>query len=160
MNRARTNFASPSRNRKSCRGRRGGFTLVEVLATLLMLGIALPAILGGFTAATAAVNSSRRQAEAAGRAEPQLNSLNATQSWQNTTQGTFDGKPDYQWSAQLSNYGNGIGVNATNIVQQLDLQVTWTERTSQKPKSVTVSTLVYQTQNGSSSGSSTSGGAP
>src|SRR5882757_9568380 len=101
MIQARTSFAQPSRSLRGYRGRRGGFTLVEVLATLLMLGIAMPAILGGFTAATAAVNSGRRQAEAASLAESQLNYLIATQSWQNTTSGSFDDKPDYQWTTQL-----------------------------------------------------------
>jgi prepilin-type N-terminal cleavage/methylation domain-containing protein len=129
----------------STRPRRRGFTLVEVLATLLLLSITLPAIMMGFSLSTNAADLARRRTEAGALAESKLNELIATGLWQSGSQtGPFDNSPDYQWSASASPWGQGQGVQASNIVQQLDVVVSWGAPPQQ---SITVSTLVYQSAN-------------
>ncbi|HZL37803.1 MAG TPA: type II secretion system protein [Tepidisphaeraceae bacterium] len=147
-------------------GRRRGFTLVEVLATLMLLAIALPVIMRGIALSSAAASASKRRNEAASLAESKLNELIATGMWQNSAlQGDFslEGWPDYTWSAQLQQWGQANGAQGTNIVQEMDLQVLWNGPVGQ-PQSVTVSTLVYQTPApapgaaGGTDGQSTTGG--
>ena len=54
---------------------RRGFTLVEVLATLVLLGIILPIAMRGVSMAMAAASNARRTAEATSLAEAKLNML-------------------------------------------------------------------------------------
>ena len=55
--------------------RRGGFTLIEVLATMLLLGIVLPVAMRGVSVALSAAGTARHLSEAAVLAEAKLNEL-------------------------------------------------------------------------------------
>src|SRR5438874_13269131 len=61
---------------------RRGFTLIEVIATMLLIAIALPAIMKGVAGAASAATGTRRRTEAAGLAEAKLNQLVITNEWQ------------------------------------------------------------------------------
>lgn len=122
------------------RGRRHGFTLVEVLATLMLIAIVLPAVMRGIALATAAGSTARRRTEASSLAEAKMNEIIATQQWEGgTLAGDFAPDwPDYHWQATVQPWPQD---NTGLSMQQLDMRVTW--GTPDHPGSVTLSTLVY-----------------
>ncbi|CAN5557208.1 hypothetical protein BH10PLA1_BH10PLA1_19490 [soil metagenome] len=116
------------------------FTLVEVLAALLLIAIVLPVVMQGLSLATNAAGSAKRRTEAAGLAESKLNELVATGSWQT---GNLSGDfapdwPEYRWEANLKTYDSD---SSGQSVQELDLRVIWTQRS--RDESVALSTLTY-----------------
>ena len=162
MTPSRSNFFSPSapnraRQVSSRSPRGGGFTLIEVLATLLLLSIALPVIMKGVALSTSAASVAHRRTDAGALADSKLNELIATGDWENSTlQGDFGTDwPDYSWSAEINSWGSGQGVDGTNVVKQLDVEVSW-KNLAGGPQSVKVSSLVYQTAN-ATSGTTTGG---
>jgi prepilin-type N-terminal cleavage/methylation domain-containing protein len=125
--------ARPSRKRP-------GFTLIEVLATLMLMAIVLPAIMQGISIASGTASAARCRNEAAGLAESKLNEVVATQQWQG---GQMSGDfapdfPQYHWQATVGDWQSD---NSNVGLQQLDLKVIWTYRN--REDSVTVSTLTY-----------------
>ncbi len=120
--------------------RRSAFTLVEVMATMMLMAIVLPSVNQGIATATLAATTARRHTEAAGLAQSKLTELITNGTWQG---GTLSGDcgpdwPDYRWQATLSTWANdpqAVGM------QQLDVQILWTARS--RPESITVSGLVY-----------------
>lgn len=131
--------------------------MVEVLATLVLLAIVLPAVTQGIHLASSAASSSRHRTEASGLAESKLNELIATDQWQNgQTAGDFGADwPEYRWQATLSNWQYD---NTSAGLEQLDVQVSW--NAGNRPDSITVSTLIYDrtnTSNNTGSSGSTSG---
>jgi prepilin-type N-terminal cleavage/methylation domain-containing protein len=112
--------------------RRRGFTLIEVLAALVMLGIVLPIAMKGVSIALASASHARHMSEAASLADEKLNEIIATQDW-STTSGDFG--PDfagYQWTVTTA--------DRDYDVTEIQLSVTWTERGSQR--SLNASTMV------------------
>lgn len=137
------------RSRRSC-FRRGGFTLVECLATILLISIVLPAMDMGFASTTSMASATRRRTEAAGLAQSKLSELITNGKWQNLAlNGDFGNDwPDYKWSGQLSTWPTSSQTTMTLTtvgnpvtMQQLDITVSWTAKNH--PESVTVSGLVY-----------------
>lgn len=158
---ASPNFAR-RRRAAACDPPRAGFTLVEVLATLMLLAIVLPVVMKGITLASAVGSAARRRTDAGALAESKLNELLATGYWQNSVLSGDCGPdwPDYTWDAQLIPWGQGQGVSASNITQELDVNVHWNARDGRQ--TLTLSTLVYQSANTTTSGaggSSSSGAA-
>src|SRR5437660_1601206 len=147
-----------ARRRRSARG----FTLVEVLATLLLMGIVLPVAMRAVTLSTTLASDTRRRSEAAGLAESKLNELIATGQWNGGVMtGDFaaDGWPDYAWTAEVNNWYSPVtstvsGTDPGNSLSEIDLHVSW--RARNREFSVTVSTLVYQSNQSSSTSGSTS----
>ena len=82
----------------------------------------------------------------------------ATQQWSTgTLQGDFGtDQPAFTWNAEVNSWGQGVGVQANNIVQELDVHVKWKEGSRQQI--LTVSTLVYQSANTTSSTTGTGTG--
>ena len=113
-----------------------GFTLIEVLAAIVLVAIVLPVVMRGISLATSAAGISRQRTEAASLGSMKLHELVATGQWQNgSTSGDFAGEyPDYQWSAQIADWTDPD-------LEQLDVKVMWTARGRQQ--SITVSTLIY-----------------
>ncbi len=112
-----------------------GFTLPEVLATMVLVGVVLPVAMRGITVAMQTSAHARRSAEAAELAQRKLNELVLMgDSSLFTSSGTFGNEwPGYRWD---SNFTTGqFGVYIVN------LNVYWPERLSEQ--SFTLSTMVY-----------------
>ena len=131
------------------RSGRAGFTLVEVLATLVLLGIVVPVAMRGVSVALAAAQTAKRTAEATSLAQSKLNEMIADGSWQTSgTSGDFSPEhPEFRWTVE-----NGSGNYGTNEVA---VHVTWTQRGQER--SLTLSTLVYVSASASDTGSGSSG---
>jgi prepilin-type N-terminal cleavage/methylation domain-containing protein len=133
------------RQRPSSRSR--GFTLVEVLATMALMGIALPVLMEGLSVATNCAQVARQRTEAAALAESQLNEIVAAG---NFTTGASDSGdfgadwPEYHWQSVVQDW-------TQSGLEQIDLHVTWKARTDRE---IVVSTLVYNNANANTSGSS------
>ena len=99
-----------------------GFTLVEVLATLVLIGIILPIAMRGVSLARQAEAHARRMSEATSLAEAKLNELVADGTWASgTLSGDFSPEqPDYQWQCLTATRDYGL----TEVV----IRVTWLER--------------------------------
>jgi prepilin-type N-terminal cleavage/methylation domain-containing protein len=121
---------------------RTGFTLIECLATMLLMAIVLPVAMKGIDTTLRSADSTRNRTEAAGLAQSKLSELVVSGSavW---SSGGLSGDfgpdwPAYKWNATVSPWVN----DTQNVgLEQLDVQVTWTSRN--QPQSVTVSGLVY-----------------
>ena len=115
--------------------RPGGFTLMEVLATIVLIAIVLPVVMQGIALAASLANTAKYKAEAAVLVRSKLNELLATREWQSgNLSGDFaPDHPEFRWSVELAAW-------QTTTLQQLDLHVFWNSRGWEQ--SVTVSTLV------------------
>jgi prepilin-type N-terminal cleavage/methylation domain-containing protein len=114
----------------------GGFTFIELLATIVLIGIIMPVAMRSIGLCTRLGGQSRRQIEAASLARTKLTELTSSQDWQTgEKRGDFGSDwPGYQWTAAVSNWTD-------SVVSQLDLTVTWQSQGQQR--SLTLSTLVY-----------------
>jgi prepilin-type N-terminal cleavage/methylation domain-containing protein len=114
----------------------GGFTFIELLATVVLIGLIMPVAMHSIGLCTRMAGLSRKQVEAASLAKMKLTELTVTGDWQNGNQkGDFGTDwPGYQWSAMLTNWTD-------TSVRQLDLTVSWQLAGSQRK--LTLSTLVY-----------------
>jgi len=132
-------------------GRRGGagFTMPEVLATMLLIGIVVPVAMAGLSLALAAAGHARHTAQAATLGEAKLMELVATGQWMMATgSGDFSPDwPDYHWRSQMTT----LDFDAN----QIQLQVTWTERGMEQSLSVT--TIVYDNETSGTSSGTTGG---
>jgi len=131
------------------RSRRSGFTLIEVLATLLLLGIVIPVVSEAITVALSTSSMVRHRSEAAALAESKMTDLVVTGEWQ---EGVLAGdfapqSPDYRWEAGVDAWDLGDGT-----VQQLTVKVAWMRGSVEDY--VMVNTLVYP----SNTTSTTTGG--
>jgi type II secretion system protein I len=112
------------RQRPSSRSR--GFTLVEVLATMALMGIALPVLMEGLSVATNCAQVARQRTEAAALAESQLNEIVAAG---NFTTGASDSGdfgadwPEYHWQSVVQDW-------TQSGLEQIDLHVTSATGTS------------------------------
>jgi Tfp pilus assembly protein PilV len=108
---------------------------VEVLATLLFLGIVLPATMGAISVCLQAASSARHRQEASLLAEAHLNELLVLRdSSQIASSGNFGPEwPEYAWEATTRQ----SDFNLTEV----SLTVTWIERG--RPRSLTLTTLLY-----------------
>lgn len=121
------------------------FTLPEVLACLVLIGIALPAVMRGVSISLAAADDARKRVEAVGLAETQLAELvaSARSSQSPSTAGDFGAeRPAYHWTASTDTV-------ATDLIE-IRLRVTWNARNAEH--AVELSTFAY-VGSGASSGS-------
>jgi len=118
------------------RSRAAGFTLIEVLATLVFAAIILPVVLRGISLATTAASDARRRAEATALAQNRLAELIATGEWQAPgLTGDFGQEwPEYQWAAEVTNW------EGTSL-RQVQVRVTWWARGQEH--AIALTTLVY-----------------
>jgi len=116
--------------------RPGGFTFIELLATVVLIAIIMPVAMKSIGLCTTLGGLSRRQIEAASLAKTKMTDLIATGDWENGNQQGDFGKdwPGYTWKASVVNW-----TDAT--VRQLDLTVLW--ESAGRQRSVTLSTLRY-----------------
>ena len=140
-------------SRRSASGRRAarrrGLTLVEVLATIVMTAIVLPAALQGISACTAAAGLARQRSEAAALADAKLAELLATGEWQyGGLSGEFgEAWPEYRWE------GSAAAWSADPTLTELSVRVAWTTRL--QDREIILTTLVYQAQSPEEAGAGT-----
>jgi len=115
----------------------GGFTFVELLATLVLISIVMPVVMQTIGLCTRLAGQSRREIEAACLAKTKLAELTAVEDWQNgSTRGDFGSDwPGYEWKMAVANWPDDT------TVRQIDLTVTW--RAAGQQREITLSTLVY-----------------
>ncbi|HYO09332.1 MAG TPA: type II secretion system protein [Tepidisphaeraceae bacterium] len=154
--RRRGHRAVRSRSSRRPGGARRGFTLVEVLATLVLMGIVLPVAMRGLSLALAAASVAKHTTEAAALAQTKLNELTTTSATGslNATGDFAPEHPDYTWTATSTQRDYGL--------TQLDVRVAWPERDGQR--TVDVSTLyvplgTMTTTTGGTGGTGTGTGA-
>ncbi|HLX59731.1 MAG TPA: prepilin-type N-terminal cleavage/methylation domain-containing protein [Planctomycetota bacterium] len=119
---------------------RRGFSLIEVLAALLLVAIVLPVVMQAFDVTTSMATLARQRTEAAALADSQINELVGTGDWKlGVLSGDFadQGHPEYTWRAELVNWD-------TSTLEELDVHVIW--EFHGKEHDYTVSTLVDQAQ--------------
>jgi len=116
--------------------RRRGFTLVEILATLVLAAIILPVAMSGISLALNVADESRSRTEAASLAQNKMAEIVALSLWNSSSlSGDFSpDRPEYRWSAQVRDW------QGTRI-RQLDVEVLWNRRG--QDRHVVLSTLVY-----------------
>ncbi len=117
------------------RSRRGGFTFIELLATVVLIGIIMPVAMHSIALCASLGGQARRQIEAASLARTKLTELSASDDWKTSQKaGEFgDDWPGYRWTAEVSSWTD-------STMSQLDLIVFWQSRG--KERSVKLSTLV------------------
>lgn len=119
-----------------------GFTLLEVLAALLLVAIVLPVLMGAINTATHIGALANDRSEAAMLAENKLNEIILDESWQfGGDNGTFEsemdttGSPDrYTWELLVDQWQDPT-------VRQLTLIVRWERRG--RPQSIKLTTAVH-----------------
>ena len=114
-----------------------GFTLIEILAALLLTGLVLPAALKGVSLARMLVSDSDRRYEAMELAENKLAEVLLEESWANSSSqsGRFDDEyEDYEWVVSTTDWTDAD-------VRQVDVAVLWQQRNRQRE--FRLSTLVY-----------------
>jgi prepilin-type N-terminal cleavage/methylation domain-containing protein len=114
-------IARATRARLPRRTRRAGFTLVEILASLLMMAIVVPVAMEGMSIASRAGLLGQRKAAAMRVAERLLEELIAEANTQQTTDsGTLaDGEFTYPWTMRTENW-------SADAMQQMTVTVTFT----------------------------------
>jgi prepilin-type N-terminal cleavage/methylation domain-containing protein len=126
-----------TRREKPARGHRraGGFTFVELLATVVLLGIIMPVAMRTIGLCTRLAGQSRKQMEAASLASIKLTELMASGDWvSGAHSGEFTDWPGYRWTADVSNW-------TESTVRQLDVTVYW--QSQGRERQLMLSTLVY-----------------
>ena len=125
---------------------RGGFTLVEVLAAMVLIGVVLPIAMTAVSNALHVASVARHSAEAARLAQSKLEELQLSGDSLASGGGDFgQDYPRYKWTSQVGTSANEYGLVEVRVF------VTWLDRN--QDRSVSVSTFVSDS---STSGTSTS----
>ena len=128
-----------------------GFTLAEVLVTLLFLAIVLPVAMRGVSLSMAAASNARHTREATALAQSKLAELTTITLPSGTQSGDFaPDYPEYQWTCQVGSTSYGVN--------QLDLRVSWQDRGQER--GISVSTLFNPDATTSSTGTSETEATP
>lgn len=127
-------------------GRPRAFTLPEVLATLVLMGLVLPAVMKGISLALAASDDARRRVEAVGLAENKLAELAADAASNRGSgggSGDFgDEAPGYRWEATAATVDTSL--------TEMQVRVIWTARGAER--GVTLCTYAYAGSSSRTSG--------
>ena len=120
------------------RGRKT-FTIVEVLATLTLAAIVLPAAVNGILLCLATAGHARDQAQAASLAQSKMAEIvTNNEVYEAKMTGDFgEDLPEFTWAAQVSDWED-------DRLVQLDVSVMWNRRGLERQ--VTLNTLVYAGQ--------------
>jgi len=127
---------------------RGAFTLVEVLVSLSILAVLLPAIMYGLSLESRMAAAARNRTQAASLGSQKLNDILAnfpTDGLAQTAGDFADQGPQFsrfKWSAALNDFQSDTADGVTATLQEIDLTVTWQE--SGQDRSLLLSSLVYQ----------------
>lgn len=115
-----------------------GFTLVEILATFVLIAVILPVVMEGLSLSMKLGSKSKRQIEAGALAETKLTELLLSGDYDDGDQsGEFDTEDiNYKWSLEVEDW------EGEDSMQQLIMTVDWTNG-SKLNHSVSLTTLVY-----------------
>jgi len=122
-----------ARRRKLCHG----FTLIEVLVAVVIVGVVLPIAMRGISLATTVANLTHQRATAATLARQKLDELVTTKDYKSSAlEGDYgDDAPEFAWHVTLDDWSD-------STLSLLTVRVTWTWRYAEQ--SVSMSTLVPQ----------------
>jgi prepilin-type N-terminal cleavage/methylation domain-containing protein len=126
-----------ARREKPVEGHRrtGGFTFIELLATVVLVGIIMPVAMRTIGLCTQLAGQSRKEMEAASLASIRLTELVAAGDWESGARsGEFTDWPGYRWTVDVSNW-------TESTVRQIDVTVRWQSRG--REQQLVLSTLVY-----------------
>lgn len=114
-----------------------GFTLLEILATFVLVAIIIPVAMEGISISTKMAGSSKHRIEAGVLAEKKLTEILVTRDWENGDQkGDFgEDYNGYEWRFEVLDW------EGEELIRQIDLYVKWAS--SGKNQSIVISTLVY-----------------
>ncbi len=117
-----------------------GFTLVEILATFVLIALIIPVAMQGISLSMRLGVKSKRQMEAAALAETKLSEMLLSGDYEEGDQsGEFEDEEsgyDYNWDFVVDDW------NEEDSMQQLTMTVYWTDSVGTE-HSVILSTLVY-----------------
>jgi type II secretion system protein I len=116
--------------------RGGGFTLMEVLAAIMILTIVVPSLMKAYTICGQIAALSRQRAEALSIAQSNLDEIVATNEWMNGAPSGEEkpGPTPYTWETSLSEW------EETNL-QLLTITVHW--QSAGQQQEVKLETVVY-----------------
>jgi type II secretion system protein I len=117
-----------------------GFTMIEVLAALLLIGLVLPAVMKGISMVSILASDSDHRYEALDLAETKLAEVLLEKTWQTSSSmsGRFDDEyEEYEWVLDVSNWTQAD-------IKQVDIFVYWQQRNRQRE--IQLSTLVYDAE--------------
>jgi len=111
-----------------------GFSIIEVLATLVLVGLVLPVAVDGILLSLATAGYARNQARAMALAQNIMTEMVAAADYQDAqATGRFEPiGPEYEWTAQWNDWDDPR-------LMQLTVTVVWQQRSEQRE--VAVSTL-------------------
>ena len=114
-----------------------GFTLIEILATFVLIAIILPVAMEGISLSARMAGNSNKKIEAGALAEKKLTEILITKDWMNgDEEGDFgDEYPDYKWRCEVLDW------EKEDLVRQIDLYVEWTS--TGRSHSIVLTTLTY-----------------
>ena len=133
-------FAARAAPRLLCRRRRkGGLTLLELLAALLLVAVVLPVVMRGLSMATQVGSMTRFRGEALALAEARLAEVIATEEW---TTGDATGEFDEAWISDPDRYTWELLVDdwSDTSMRHLTMHVRWTQRG--REQTVSLATVV------------------
>ena len=116
--------------------RRRGFTLPEVLASLVLVGLVLPAVMKCVSLSMAASDDARKRMEAVALAEQKLSELtaSATSTSSGSTAGDFGAeRPGFRWDASMDTVDTAL--------LEIRVRVTWHGRGTDR--SVDLASFAY-----------------
>lgn len=124
---------------KSAVQKPAGFTFMEILATMVLIGLILPAAMKGISVAVALASDSIRKQEALELAENRLAEILLDEEWKSGAEsGSFEPEaPGYRWTLETAD-------RTEPGLKQLDLTVSWEHRGY--PKQIRLTTLVYNAE--------------
>ncbi|QQE11303.1 prepilin-type N-terminal cleavage/methylation domain-containing protein [Planctomycetota bacterium] len=114
-----------------------GFTLMEVLAALLLVALVLPTAMGGLSHVMTRLRISEKALLANRLAESQLQLLileDEQTAFTSSGDFTDEGYPEIQWESDIQDWQD-------DIVQEVTLTVTYLDRS--QSKNIQLSTLIY-----------------
>jgi len=113
-----------------------GFTLIEILATISLMAMVLPAVMAGISVCLSAGDLAEHHAKAASLGHTKLSQLLSEGQLQDTNlSGDFgEDWPEYRWTAQVSDWDG-------SALRQLDVTVWWQHEG--KDRNLTFSSLAY-----------------
>lgn len=115
-----------------------GFTLVEILATFVLMAIILPVAMNGISMASKLANKAKHRVAAGALAEQMLSEFVLSGDYEDGDQEgeVSSGNADFVWQLAVLDW------EEEDSMQQLDMSVTW-EDAGGREDTVLLSTLVY-----------------